>query len=110
MTDPTPIAATVTVVEPPAKPTSPPEKPDSALPQSPRQASELFDDKTRWWIALFTMAGTFGYIYGITFWPVQLDKTTMGTILGGVIIWNGIVLTWYFGSSSGSKVKGMDGK
>lgn len=64
-----------------------------------------YDDKVRKWLALYVFTGFMGFITLVTIRPALLPGDTLGIILGGLMTLNGVVIGYYYQSSSGSTAK-----
>ena len=80
---------------------------DENLQPTASQASGAFDDRMRGWLSVIIIVGLFGFI-GIAFvYPPKLPGDTVGVILGYLSGWVSAIVSFYWGSSSGSKLKTM---
>ncbi len=77
-------------------------------PNNPQiEASGRFDDRMRGWLSVLILLGLFGFI-GLAFVvPPKLPGDTVGVILGYLSGWVSAIVSFYWGSSSGSKLKSM---
>lgn len=67
------------------------------------------DDQMRFWLALTLVIGFFAYITFASIFPSKLPGDTLGTIVGYISGFVSAVVMFFFGSSSGSKLKTMQG-
>jgi len=74
---------------------------------APPPASNVFDDQMRGRLAVIIVVGFFGFIGLAFFFPPQLPGDTLGVILGYLAGWVSAIVFFYWGSSSGSKMKSM---
>lgn len=72
-------------------------------------ASGALDDRMRFWLAVIVAVGFFGFITFSSIYPSKLPGDTLGTVVGYVSGFLSAVVMFYFGSSSGSKLKTMQG-
>lgn len=69
-----------------------------------------FDDKVRAALAAMVFVGFLSFVFWVTIRPAQLPGDTLGIILGAFISLNGIVIGFYYQSSSGSNAKDADAR
>jgi hypothetical protein len=74
---------------------------------TPAQLSGASDDSMRFWLAVIVCVGLFGFIGLAFFKPPQLPGDVTGVIIGYFAGWVSAIVGFYFGSSSGSKIKTM---
>jgi hypothetical protein len=71
------------------------------------QASGAADDRMRFWLSVAIVAGFLAFITLVALKPAQLPGDTLGIIVGAWIMMLKDVSGYFFGSSSGSKMKSI---
>lgn len=71
------------------------------------QLSGARDDRMRFWLSLVIVVGFVGFSTLMVFRPTALDRVIIGTIISAWALTMKDVSGYFFGSSSGSKLKTM---